>query len=208
MYLGLLGSKYSFQWLLTRQCPSIPRLELLQAWWVPVSRLSSPIIIILSSTNMTSTLNTQDANALSTANKPFLKRSFRPFHRNLFQPQDAQDNQDLDVKIQSFNKLHKFQFKVLWRKKKSIIGADPPFPATAERPKAYTTEMKSNSTPVTKQWKKKLMCKKDCGPKLNYIKSALKILAAVGDGVAPVPGLKGVAGIALEIVRVVEVIYL
>lgn len=42
-------------------------------------------------------------------------------------------------------------------------------------------------------------------PGLSHIKSALKILAAVGDGVAPVPGLKGIAGIALEIVRVVEV---
>ena len=42
-------------------------------------------------------------------------------------------------------------------------------------------------------------------PSLSHVRSALTILAGIGDGLAPVPGLKGAAGIALEIVRVVEV---
>jgi len=155
---------------------------------------------------MTNKLNVRDAGISLTTSWPLLRRASRTFNRRPFPPKNAQDDQEHDRKTQPFKKLRKLDYKVLWRRKKSIIGADASIPTT-ERPKAHITKMKSNSTPMINQWKKSMSKKASGGPKLNYIKSALRILAAVGDGVAPVPGLKGVAGIALEIVRVVEVIY-
>jgi len=41
--------------------------------------------------------------------------------------------------------------------------------------------------------------------RIGNVKSALRIFAAVGDGLAPLPGIKGAAGIALEIANVMEV---